>query len=103
MADALNRGPGRPVDEQSVAELVQRASEQITKLVRDELGLDWHVHLFRHFAGERYLDAYQGDLDGVANLLGHGGTAAARGVDRRPRAWAGSGRGRSGCAGSSGA
>jgi len=32
MADVVN---GRPVTEQSTAELVQRASEQISRLVRD--------------------------------------------------------------------
>src|SRR4051812_12388977 len=36
MADVLN---GRPVNEQSTAELVQRASEQISRLVRDEIAL----------------------------------------------------------------
>jgi hypothetical protein len=36
MADVLN---GRPVTEQSTAELVQRASEQISRLVRDEIAL----------------------------------------------------------------
>jgi len=39
MADVLNGGPARPVTEQSTAELVQRASEQITLLVRDEIAL----------------------------------------------------------------
>lgn len=39
MADVLNGGPARPVAEQSTAELVQRASEQISRLVRDELAL----------------------------------------------------------------
>jgi uncharacterized membrane protein YqjE len=39
MADVLNGGPARPVTEQSTAELVQRASEQISRLVRDELAL----------------------------------------------------------------
>ena len=39
MADVLNGGPVRPVTEQSTAELVQRASEQISLLVRDELAL----------------------------------------------------------------
>jgi uncharacterized membrane protein YqjE len=39
MADVLNHGAGRPVDEQSTAELVQRASEQISHLVRDEIAL----------------------------------------------------------------
>ena len=39
MADVLNGSPARPVAEQSTAELVQRASEQITRLVRDEIAL----------------------------------------------------------------
>ena len=39
MADVLNGGPARPVTEQSTSELVQRASEQITTLVRDEIAL----------------------------------------------------------------
>ena len=39
MADVLNGGPARPVTDQSVSELVQRASEQISVLVRDEIAL----------------------------------------------------------------
>lgn len=39
MADALNGRPAKPVAEQSTAELVQRATEQISRLVRDELAL----------------------------------------------------------------
>jgi uncharacterized membrane protein YqjE len=39
MADVLNGGPARPVTDQSTSELVQRASEQITRLVRDEIQL----------------------------------------------------------------
>jgi uncharacterized membrane protein YqjE len=39
MADVLNGGPARPVTDQSTSELVQRASEQITVLVRDEIAL----------------------------------------------------------------
>jgi uncharacterized membrane protein YqjE len=38
MADVLKNG-ARPIAEQSTAELVQRASEQISRLVRDELAL----------------------------------------------------------------
>jgi hypothetical protein len=60
-------------------------SGQITKLIRDELGLDWNVHLFRHFAGEYYLDTYENDLEGAANLLGHDGTASVRGFYTSPR------------------
>jgi uncharacterized membrane protein YqjE len=39
MADVLNGGPARPVTDQSTSELVQRASEQLTTLVRDEIAL----------------------------------------------------------------
>ena len=39
MADVLNGGPARPVTDQSTSELVQRASEQLTRLVRDEIQL----------------------------------------------------------------
>jgi hypothetical protein len=39
MADVLKGGPARPVTDQSIAELVQRASEQISTLVRDEIAL----------------------------------------------------------------
>ena len=40
MADVLNGSSARPTtDHQSTAELVQRASEQITRLVRDEIAL----------------------------------------------------------------
>jgi uncharacterized membrane protein YqjE len=39
MADVLNGGPARPVTEQSTSELVQRAGEQISRLVHDEIAL----------------------------------------------------------------
>ncbi|GAA4927726.1 hypothetical protein GCM10025331_08820 [Actinoplanes utahensis] len=39
MADVLNGVPARPISEQSTAELVQRASEQLGRLVRDEITL----------------------------------------------------------------
>lgn len=39
MADVLNGGQARPVTDQSTSELVQRASEQITRLVREEIAL----------------------------------------------------------------
>ena len=39
MAEVLDGGPPRPAAEQSTAELVQRASEQLSRLVRDELAL----------------------------------------------------------------
>jgi uncharacterized membrane protein YqjE len=39
MADVLNGQAARPVTEQSTSELVQRASEQLSRLVRDEITL----------------------------------------------------------------
>jgi len=39
MADVLNGSPARPATDQSTSELVQKASEQITRLVRDEIAL----------------------------------------------------------------
>jgi uncharacterized membrane protein YqjE len=39
MADVLNGTPAHPVADQSTAELVQRASEQLSRLVRDEIAL----------------------------------------------------------------
>ena len=39
MAEILNGGTPRSTNEQSTSELVQRASEQITTLVRDEIAL----------------------------------------------------------------
>ena len=39
MADVLNGRPVRPAAEQSTSELVQRASEQLSRLVRDEIAL----------------------------------------------------------------
>jgi hypothetical protein len=39
MADVLNGSPARPASDQSTSDLVQKASEQITRLVRDEIAL----------------------------------------------------------------
>lgn len=39
MADLRNGAAPRPVEEQSTAELVQRATEQVSRLIRDELAL----------------------------------------------------------------
>ncbi|ASW54586.1 phage holin family protein [Plantactinospora sp. KBS50] len=39
MADVVDPGRSRPVTEQSTAELVQRATEQVSTLIRDELAL----------------------------------------------------------------
>jgi hypothetical protein len=39
MADVLNGSPVRPGTDQSTSELVQKASEQLSRLVRDEIAL----------------------------------------------------------------
>jgi hypothetical protein len=39
MADVLNGSPARPATDQSTSELVQKASEQISRLVKDEIAL----------------------------------------------------------------
>jgi uncharacterized membrane protein YqjE len=39
MADVLNGRPVQPATDQSTSELVQRASEQVTRLIRDEIAL----------------------------------------------------------------
>ena len=39
MADVLNGSPARPGTDQSTSELVQKASEQISRLVKDEIAL----------------------------------------------------------------
>ncbi|SNY59958.1 phage holin family protein [Paractinoplanes atraurantiacus] len=39
MADVLNGSEAKPLADQSTAELVQRASDQVSRLVRDEIAL----------------------------------------------------------------
>ncbi|MEV4343919.1 phage holin family protein [Actinoplanes sp. NPDC049596] len=39
MADVLNGSQAKPLADQSTAELVQRASDQVSRLVRDEIAL----------------------------------------------------------------
>jgi len=69
MADVLNGSPPRPLSDQSTAELVQLASEQITRLVRDELAL------------AKAELAEKGKRAGVgAGLFGGGGVFAIYGV-----------------------
>jgi len=69
MADVLNGSPPRALSDQSTAELVQRASEQITRLVRDELAL------------AKAELAEKGKRAGVgAGLFGGGGVFAIYGV-----------------------
>jgi integrase len=44
---------------------------QIPKLIRDRLGIDCNVHLFRHLAGCLFLKQYPGEYETVRQLLGH--------------------------------
>jgi site-specific recombinase XerD len=44
---------------------------QIPKFIRDRLGLEVNVHLFRHLAGYVYLSEHPGEYEVVRQLLGH--------------------------------
>lgn len=44
---------------------------QITKLIRQETGLEVNPHLFRHLAGYLFLEAHPGHYEPVRQLLGH--------------------------------
>jgi site-specific recombinase XerD len=44
---------------------------QIPKLIRERLGLDVNVHLFRHLAGYLFLREHPGEYEPVRQLLGH--------------------------------
>jgi uncharacterized membrane protein YqjE len=69
MAEVVDAGPPRSPAQQSTSELVQRATEQVTKLVRDELAL------------ARAELTEKGKHAGVgAGLLGGGGVLAVYGV-----------------------
>ena len=46
-------------------------SKQITKLMKDELGIEWHPHLFRHFAARLHLRNNPGDYESPRRFLGH--------------------------------
>lgn len=46
-------------------------SRQIKALLKSELGLVWHPHLFRHFCARTKLAADPGDFEGARRLLGH--------------------------------
>ena len=69
MADVLNGSPTRPVTEQSTAELVQRATDQVSRLLRDEIAL------------AKAELAEKGKHAGIGiGLFGGGGVLAAYGV-----------------------
>jgi len=44
---------------------------QLPKVIRDETGLDMHLHLFRHFVGFVFLRNNPGEYEAVRQLLGH--------------------------------
>jgi integrase len=49
----------------------QTLARQITSRVKERLGLDVNVHLFRHLAAKLYLDRKPGEYATVSLLLGH--------------------------------
>jgi len=46
-------------------------SKQVSRLLRDELGLDWNPHLFRHLAAHIVLHDDPGNYEGARRLLAH--------------------------------
>ena len=46
-------------------------SGQIKKLLREELGIDWSAHTFRHLAVRIYIREHPGDYEGLRRLLAH--------------------------------
>ena len=46
-------------------------SRQIKNLLRDEVGIEWSAHTFRHLAVSIYLREHPGDYEGPRRLLAH--------------------------------
>ena len=46
-------------------------SKQITRLMKLELGIEWHPHLFRHLAARTHLRSAPGDYETIRRVLGH--------------------------------
>ena len=44
---------------------------QIPRFIRERLGLDINLHLFRHLAGFVFLRSHPGEYETVRQLLGH--------------------------------
>ncbi|MBM3552364.1 MAG: hypothetical protein FJX45_11485 [Alphaproteobacteria bacterium] len=44
---------------------------QIASFIKEHVGVDMHVHLFRHLAGYLFLRAHPGEYEPVRQLLGH--------------------------------
>ena len=59
--------PGRGHD----AKCSDTLSRQIKKLLRNELGIEWTAHAFRHLAVRIYLREHPGDYEGARRLLAH--------------------------------
>ena len=53
------------------AKAVRTLQTQIQGTVHAYTGLDWNVHLFRHFGAKQYLDARPGEYEIVRRVLGH--------------------------------
>ncbi|MEN3951276.1 site-specific integrase [Iodidimonas sp. SYSU 1G8] len=60
--------PGQPVSRHKAA---ARLSTQISRFLLEQLGVEMHVHLFRHLAAMRYLRLHPGAYGVVQILLGH--------------------------------
>ena len=60
--------PGRTPHAPKAAEAL---AKQVSETVRERIGLDVHLHLFRHIAAKLFLDARPGQYEVVRRLLGH--------------------------------
>jgi integrase len=60
--------PGQTPHAPKVAQVL---AKQVSDMVRERIGLDVHLHLFRHIAAKLYLDAHPGQYEVVRRLLGH--------------------------------
>ena len=53
------------------AKCLRALSDQVVGTIRDRLGLDLNLHLFRHLAAKIYLDRHPGAYEVVRRVLGH--------------------------------
>ena len=64
-SSALFPGRGHP------AKRADTLSRQIKQLVREEIGIDWSAHTYRHLAVRIYKREHPGDYEGLRRLLAH--------------------------------
>jgi integrase len=60
--------PGQTPHGPKVAQVL---AKQVSDMVRERIGLDVNLHLFRHIAAKLYLDAHPGQYEVIRRLLGH--------------------------------